>query len=76
MNTFLSTDPLSGAVLSGSQGGATGNHVLAGGDASKSGNGQDLMQFEDRKKVVAAIYLNTMSNKISNVDARERQRRR
>ena len=36
----------------------------------------NLKQYEDRKKVVAAIYLNTMSNKVSNVDNRERQRRR
>ena len=32
----------------------------------------DMKQYEDRKKVVAAIYLNTMSTKISNVEARER----
>jgi len=31
-----------------------------------------MKQYEDRKKVVAAIYLNTMSTKISNVEARER----
>ena len=35
-----------------------------------------MKQYEDRKKVVAAIYLNTMSTKVSNVEARERQRRR
>ena len=36
-----------------------------------------MKQYEDRKKVVAAIYLNTMSSKHnSNADARERQRRR
>ena len=37
-----------------------------------------MRQYEDRKKVVAAIYLNSMSNKVvSNVDNnKERQRRR
>ena len=35
-----------------------------------------MKQYEDRKKVVAAIYLNTMSNKVSSVENRERQRRR
>jgi len=36
-----------------------------------------MKQYEDRKKVVAAIYLNTMSSKVaSNAEARERQRRR
>ena len=36
---------------------------------------EQLKQYEDRKKVVAAIYLNTMSSKIQNVD-NNRQRRR
>jgi hypothetical protein len=35
----------------------------------------DMKQFEDRKKVVAAIYLNTMSTKITNAEQRERIRR-
>lgn len=76
MNSFLHTEPM-GANGSGLAG---VNHAINTNDASQKGNGiqggDNMLQFEDRKKVVAAIYLNTMSTKISNVDARERQRRR
>ena len=76
MNNFLNTEPLTQSQK---------NQLVGPGDQSQPqlnalGQGQpsveQMKQFEDRKKVVASIYLNTMSGKIPNVDARERQRRR
>ncbi len=70
MNNFLNTEPLS---MPQKQGNNTNSSVdnqqmMHSGITATS----DMKQYEDRKKVVAAIYLNTMSTKISNVDARER----
>lgn len=72
MNNFLNTEPL-----------AIGNKPLNAGPENQQSMGglstavtgvqSDMKQYEDRKKVVAAIYLNTMSSKVnSNADARER----
>ena len=72
MNNFLNTEPL-----------AIGNKPLNSGPENQQSMGglstavtgmqSDMKQYEDRKKVVAAIYLNTMSSKVnSNAEVRER----
>ena len=83
MNNFLNTEPLS---LSQKQLQANNLNIAehqqsSGHQASVglvSGSMEQMKQIEDRKKVVAAIYLNSMtSNKVaSSVEAREKHSRR
>ena len=81
MNNFLNTEPLAQSQKPMGNSGAGENQQQSnalqaqGAQAVSAASQEHLKQYEDRKKVVAAIYLNTMSIKIQNGD-NNRQRRR